>query len=378
MQSVRTTPTECINNENQKGENVGQGVLNLYTNNATVYRSIFPLFDWQAINGITVEHGIPLEKCSNGHYQWRQFSFVGAASDGQYGLAAMDTGSHNLTVQRSWHFYDEAIVALASNLTLTTSTTAWTTLASRFLSTGNVTIGFFNGTTITLNDGINYTFSYADKLTNNVQWIHLSEDNIAYLLQTQGIYSSIGAEVTTKTASYSTIGPYNDTVTGRTVTLWIDHGVGPYTRDYSYMIVPNTNVQSLPQIIQRYENENIFSCQSNNILFHGVAWPTIQRASFVLWNNTSTTFTCKSSSFQLTAQIKSSGIYLFNETSTEFSVTASHPTVIGQNVTINVNRIGLGTGCVALSDSSTDVTIPLPTTKQYLGLSVTVTCKKRQ
>ena len=379
MQSVRTTPTECINLENQKAENVGQGVLNLYTNNATIYRNIFPLLDWQAINGITVEHDIPLEKCYNGHFQWKQFSFVGAASDGQYGVAAMDTGSHNLTVLRSWHFYDEAIVALASNLTVTTRTTPWTTLASRFLAIGTVTIGFFNGTTVTLNDGINYTFPYVtNKLSNNVQWIHLSENNIAYLLQTQGVYSSVGAEVSTKSASYSTIGPYNETVTGRTVTVWLDHGVGPYTRDYSYMIVPNVDVQSLPQIIQRYESENIFSCFSNNLQFHGVAWSTIQRASFVLWNGTPTKFTCQSSSFKLTAEIKSSGIYLFNETSTEFSVTVSHPIVIGQSLTVNVDRVGFGTGCTALSDSSTDVTIPLPTIKQYLGSSVTVTCKKRQ
>ena len=61
---------------------------------------------------------------------------VGGVSDGQYGLAMMDTASHNLTVKRSWHFYDDAIIALATNLTLTTSTTAWTTLASRLLPTG--------------------------------------------------------------------------------------------------------------------------------------------------------------------------------------------------------------------------------------------------
>jgi len=98
--------------------------LNLYTGNAYDYDDIFPLFDWQALNGITVEHDIPLEPCTDGAFPWIKLPFVGGVSDNRYGLAMMDTASHNLTAQRSWHFYDDAIVALATNLTLKTSTTA--------------------------------------------------------------------------------------------------------------------------------------------------------------------------------------------------------------------------------------------------------------
>jgi hypothetical protein len=144
------------------------------------------------------------------------------------------------------------------------------------------------------------------------------------------------------------------------------------------MILPNVNVQSMPDIIQRYDNENIFSCLSNNDRFHGVAWPSLQRASFVLWDNISTTFSCQSSSFKLTAQLQNAGLYLFNETSTDFSVTVSHPTRINDNVTITVDRVGFGPGCKALSDFTTDVTIALPSITLYQGSSVTVTCKKKQ
>jgi len=205
----------------------------------------------------------------------------------------------------------------------------------------------------------------------------LSESNIGYLLQTQGLYSAIGAEVSTKTASYNAIGPYNNTVTGRTVTVWIDHGLGPYTRDYSYMILPNVSFTSMPELIQRYDNEHLFSCISNNDLFHGIAWPTLQRASFVLWKNITTTFSCQSPSFKINAQCKDDGVYLFNETATDFSVTVSHPIRINDTVRITVDRIGSGQGCAALSDSTTEVTIALPSSPQMLGSSVTVTCKKR-
>ena len=64
MQSIRTQPVECINGENLKDEHGGQGVLNLYTTNTNDYDDIFPILDWQAINGITVEHDIPLEPCT--------------------------------------------------------------------------------------------------------------------------------------------------------------------------------------------------------------------------------------------------------------------------------------------------------------------------
>ena len=70
MQSVRTQPTECIIGENQKGEHLGQGVFNIWTNNADDYVQVFPLLDWQAINGITVEHDIPVEPCDGGHFNW--------------------------------------------------------------------------------------------------------------------------------------------------------------------------------------------------------------------------------------------------------------------------------------------------------------------
>ena len=378
MQSVRTQPIECINDENQKAEHVGQGVLNIYTTNATDYREIFPLLDWGSINGITVEHDIPIEPCTRGGFELIKLRFVGGVSDGNYGLAMMDTATHNLTAKRSWHFYDEAIIALASNLTLTTPNTAWTTLASRLLPKGNVTIGFLNGNIVSLSDGINYSFPYTTNKSENVQWIHIGESNIGYLLQTQGLYSSIGAEVSTKTASYSVIGPYNETITRRTVTVWIDHGLGPYTRDYSYIVIPNVNVESMPEVIKRYDNEQVFSCISNNDLFHGIAWPTLQRASFVLWDNMTTTFSCQSSVFKINARLNDAAAYLFNETATEFSITVSHPTEINRNVTINIDRIGYGDECVTMSGGTTDVTIALPSSPQLLGASVTVTCKKKK
>ena len=378
MQSIRTQPDECINGENQKAEHNGQGVLNLFTTNANDYQFIFPLLDWQAINGISVEHDIALEQCTRGTFPLNKLAFVGGVSDDFYGLTMMDTASHNLTAQRSWHFYDDAIVALATNLTLKTPTTAWTTLASRLLPTGQVTIGFFNSSIVTLVDG-NYSFLYARNSTSNVQWIHVGGTNVGYLLQTQKQYDSVGLSVGTKTGNYKTIGPFDYSVTARMLTIWLNHGRGPYTLDYDYMIVPNVSLASMPTVIKQYEEEHVFSCISTDAEFHGLMWPSLKRASFVLWNNVSTTFSCDSPLFEVTFELSDAGAYLFSETATDFTITGSHPTRVGGSVKVTVNRAGSGEQCVASSSvevSSTQVTLSLPSSAELLGSSVSVKCKK--
>ena len=166
--------------------------------------------------------------CVGGGFPIIRTRFVGGVSDGQYGSVHMDTATHNLTAKRSWYFYDDAIIALASDLTLTTRTTAWTALASRLLPTGQITIGFFNSTIRTLQDG-NYSFPYVQNKISNVQWVHVGGSDIGYLLQVQQKYASLEVQVGMKTGDYRTIGPSNYTITARMLTLAINHGVGPYT-----------------------------------------------------------------------------------------------------------------------------------------------------
>jgi chondroitin AC lyase len=378
MQSIRTNPDECGNGENLKREHTGQGVLNLFTTNVYDYDLLFPLLDWQALNGITVEHDIPLEICNNSASALIKLPFVGGVSDGLYGLAMMDTATHNLTAKRSWHFYDDAIIALATNLTLTTANTAWTTLASRLLSTGQVTMGFFNSSIVTLSDG-KYSFPYILNKTSNVQWIHVGGTDFGYLLQAQGSYSALGIDVGIKTGNYITIGAYNYTITARTLTIWLDHGQGPYTLDYRYMILPNVSLESMTTVIEQYDEEQVFSCISTNNLFHGTIWPSLKRASFVLWDNITSIFSCKSPLFQINIQLSDAGAYLFSETGTDFTITASHPLRENTTVKVTVDRVGSGEGCTTSSDtnlSTTNVVMILPSSPQLLGASVNTKCKK--
>jgi hypothetical protein len=161
--------------------------------------------------------------------------------------------------------------------------------------------------------------------------------------------------------------------------MWLNHGIGPYILDYSYMILPHVSLESMPATIKQYDEEQVFSCISTTNMFHGTMWPSLKRASFVLWENIATTFSCQSPLFQLTVQLSDTGAYLFSETATDFTITASHPLRVNSTIKVMVNRVGSGEGCIALSDgnvSNTDVTLTLPSSSELLGASVNITCKK--
>ena len=376
IQTGRMYPSECLLGQNLKHEHTGQGVLNIYRQGYNDYIGGFAVLDWQAINGITVEHDIPLVMCADAVYYYHNSRpFGGGVSDGQYGMAVMDTLSHNLTAQRSWHFYDDAIIALATNLSVNVSATPWTTLASRVIPIGQVSIGFFNGTVITLNDG-NYTFP------SNVQWAHISEQNLGYVLPLPQLYDSFGVQLGNKTGNYAEISPYNVTVTTRFVTIYINHGRGPFTdRDYSYMILPNVTLESMPTLVKKYDEEGVFTCLllNGSSMSHGTAWPSLKRAAFVTWENRSTTFLCKTRTFSLNFTVAYSGLYLFSETENDFTITASNPMRIKGHLNVTVDRQGSGDGCVSKSDENiiaTNAVLYLPTENVYLGQSVNITCKK--
>jgi hypothetical protein len=239
-------------------------------------------------------------------------------------------------------------------------------------------VGFFNSTIITLNDG-NYSFPYAQNKTTNVQWIHVGGSDIGYLLQLQQQYDSLGIQVGNVTGNYKTIDIYDYPVKARILTLWIDHGVGPYTLDYNYLILPNVSLESMPALIKQYDEEKVFACISTNKLFHGTMWPALKRASFVLWDNITTTFTCMSSLFEINVELNDAGAYLFSETETDFTLTASHPLRINGMVKVAIDRVGYGKGCTVSSNvnsTTTNVVLMLPSSPQMLGASVSVTCTK--
>ncbi|CAF3964299.1 unnamed protein product [Rotaria sordida] len=254
MHSVRTIATECLNGENLKGEHIGDGVLNLYTRDAQYgngeeYENIFALLDWQAINGITVEADIPLLPCHS-QFSMRKTTFVGGVSDGNYGAAMMDTATHNLTAKRTWHFYDDFIVALADDIQDNTSALLQTAVVSRLLppastAAGQLIVQWSNGTKMVLADGV-YSFPPSEP---RLLWFHA--DNTAWMVLDD--YAALTIDCRNKSGNVNQLGPWNFEMQGRLLTATIVHGRGPTTEplSYKYTIMPNVTVDAVPALWNR-------------------------------------------------------------------------------------------------------------------------------
>ncbi|CAF1422917.1 unnamed protein product [Adineta ricciae] len=394
MHSARVIATECFNNENLKGEHIGDGTLNLYTRDAQYgggeeYENIFALLDWQAINGITVEADTPLVHCDRGKLPMLNTTFVGGVSDDMYGAALMDTATRNLTAKRSWHFYDTYIVALANSIQDNTTALLQTALVSRLLPAadtlpGILTVQWSNGTRMILPDGI-YTFSYDQP---RILWFHA--DGTAWTILEE--YQTLMIDCRNKTGNVDQIGPWDFQMTGRILTVVIIHGRGPTIEpfSYKYMITPNITVEEMTQYWKHYlvlgnnaQALTFTQSQGEPLYLHGTCDSLLQRASVLLFdknflNGSTTYYNC--SSMSLSIYLEQPGAILFSENTDSFTITAAHPTMATGTFVVNVNRASSATSQCTNSwnfENGTRVLISLPGDPQLLGKSVSVTCTKR-
>jgi chondroitin AC lyase len=168
--SNRTMPNECGNGENLLGIYEAQGVLNLVEEGidgdgsplcvvgpdadsqegksgpigwgcGLEYALLFPLLDWTNINGATALSDLPMPPCGPApQCCWESAlvasrrAFVGSASDGEFGVAAMDAAYLTLTARKATLFFDRAVVSLGAGVSESSGASAVRTgLASRFL-----------------------------------------------------------------------------------------------------------------------------------------------------------------------------------------------------------------------------------------------------
>ncbi len=96
--------------------------------------------------------------------------------------------------------------------------------------------------------------------------------------------------------------------------------------------------------------------------------------------NRTTAFSYQSPTFNLNITLSNAGAFLFSETETNFTSTASNSMRDSGSLTVTVDRVGSGEGCTVSSDinaTTTNVTLPLIPIRAQLGASVNVTCKKQ-
>ncbi|KAI0752805.1 polysaccharide lyase family 8 protein [Daedaleopsis nitida] len=108
MFSSRTLNTECVNSQNPLGFHLSDGTLYTYLQ-GDEYEDIAAAWDWNLIPGITTDYAATNLSCDHAQFTGRE-AFVGGASDGTVGAAAMRytnpfTGS--LSFQKAWFFLED-------------------------------------------------------------------------------------------------------------------------------------------------------------------------------------------------------------------------------------------------------------------------------
>ncbi|PIL31993.1 hypothetical protein GSI_06697 [Ganoderma sinense ZZ0214-1] len=296
MFSSRTLNTECINSENPFGFHLSDGTLYTYME-GTEYTDIAGAWDWNLIPGITTNYAATKLSCSHTQFSSDQ-AFVGGASDGKIGAAAMcykNPATGSLSFQKAWFFLDndvQHVMVAAVHGTSAKDHPVISVLDQKRLN-GAVVV---DGQEISSSTGGN--FSSATSL-----W----HDNVGYTFDKQSLSVSLGS----RQAHWGSIGISK--VANTAVSLfsaWLAHGSGSVP--VSYTAYPAVSRSDFPVKSAKTSLTTIQNDKSISAIFDEAN----QTAMLVFWNKNggSATFT---PSGRDAITIKSSGnsivIYKLND-----------------------------------------------------------------
>jgi chondroitin AC lyase len=199
------------------------------------YYDIYPVFDWQKIPGTTVmqKPNLPSE---NEIQKEGQTDFVGAATDGLYGVTAFDFKStiDPLKAKKAWFLFDKEYVCLGSGINCTSNLPVVTTLNQCLL----------HGDVIVMDGNSKSVLKQGERALENVKWI--LHDSVAYLFPDP---IKVNLSNQTATGSWYKINHQSDSpkdeVNLDVFKLWLDHGKSPENAKYQYIVVPSTSEQEM-------------------------------------------------------------------------------------------------------------------------------------
>ncbi|CAH1793302.1 unnamed protein product [Owenia fusiformis] len=226
------------------------------------YNEVFQYYDWEKIPGTTVIYNgyVPHEGMErvgdtpNFPHHISDANFVGSASDGMYGVAAMvyDRPTVNITLKKSWFLFDNEIVCLGSDLFLRNSNDTIPTI----ITTLNQLV---QDGEIAYVDSVGPWRNANSDMTTNVQnakWVH--HDNMGYAFPNE---ANVYIDSYEKTASGERL---------NVTAMWIKHGLGPY----AYIVYPNVTIDQLDinvnaptvEILQQDKDAHIVYQRSLDVL----------------------------------------------------------------------------------------------------------------
>jgi len=224
MSSVRVGGAESCNDENLQGYHLGDGATYFYLSN-NEYKDIFPFWDWKMIPGTTAFHNdepLPVLPCSGYNIA---SEFVGGVSDGMNGIATLDYKRDSLYAQKSWFFFEDAIVCLGAGIHSGENKEVRTTVNQSYFR-GNVLVKQVAGV---------QTAANGEHTLEKVSWV--LHDNWGYFFPGNAVIQISNRQqpgdwhnVLKRMPVVST----NENI----FTLWFNHHAQPKAERYAYFVFP--------------------------------------------------------------------------------------------------------------------------------------------
>ena len=322
MYSKRTQNSECTNAQNPFGFHLSDGTLYTYLT-GDEYEDISAAWDWNLIPGTTVDYGATTLTCSGVRHTGTQ-AFVGGASDGTIGVAAMryeTPSSKTLNWRKTWFFLDDNVQhVMVARISSTTSAPVYSVLDQR-RHDGDILVdgvaresGNYSGVSSLWHGGVGYTFNSSNAAV------------------------SLSVQVGERTGDWSVIGTSKQPPT--TVDLfsaWLSHSDLSTAIDYT--IYPATTASSFQSKSASSQLTIIRNDGSISAVYDGAN----KVAMFVFWETTGGKTTIPATSNSAPITITSNGSAAVIVRMDGWNVTVSDPTQLLSTLTVNFT---LGSGLV--------------------------------
>jgi chondroitin AC lyase len=348
MHSTRTYATETrTNRENLKGYHLSDGAYFLMQR-GDEFHVIQPTWDWRKLPGVTfrdTDDPYPYGRLAP---RGGNTDFVGGASDGQVGVAAMDYAKDDVLAHKSWFFFDQGFVCLGAGIAAEKDESVTTALNQTLLN-GEVLV--LKGQRKEMNRGRlagkNITAVYHD----GVGYYLLGEQQTVVRADAQtGTWTSIEEDSSRE-----------DPVTQDVFNLWIDHGVRPQDGNYGYAVIPGVDGQE-------------FEALSDDLPFQGISNTSSSQAVFIPGLDV-----VQSAFFEAGTVVMPNGqnltvdllcLMIIRISGKKITLSVSDPTQEMDQIQMHLSGSFEGSGCV-VKEGVSELTVDLPQ-DEWSGKTVTI------
>lgn len=377
MYSNRTVNARCINGEGFMDEHTADGVLNIYQD-GTEFAEIPPVWDYMKLPGTVTRQYGPPPSCSTTS-QHSPFEFVGGVSTGSLrsGTSAQQLVSRGLRQLRSWFFFNHAVLALATNLSLTEKSAPdvpiFLTMAAQAL-VGDVVVKITTSDTSSILPHGNHSFE-----PGQIEWI--LHNRLAYVCVPTPCGGAVTIVNEVVTGDWKSIGAGSGRVETALFSAMVDvplQASGNIHPSPGYLVIPNSTVDTISISAASHANTTVVTDPNSlavGAMNHPTSGPISMSAGGVFPTKGSLSFAPV-----MTASVDAPSllqIVLFNNQSV--AVAVSSPIATTVTVTLSISVVCTPVEYLFLkSNSGQDTQLHLDLASVAAGATVMVRCHPRQ